>query len=219
VRDALGSIQSALVLGGSSEIAAATVRALAKRRALRVVLAARKPDRVAPLARAVEAAGGQAEAVRFDADDLESHEGFVEQVFDRHGDIDLVLVAFGVLGDSRRSAVDGAAAAAVVRTNFLGAASVLVAVARRLREQGHGTIVVLSSTGVQVIVVRPGFVRTKMTAGLEPAPLATSPDAVAEAILGGLARGAHTVWVPSSLRLVMAVARHLPRAVFRRLEV
>ncbi len=252
MRDALGSIQSALVLGGSSEIAAATVRALAERRALRVVLAAREPDRAAPLARAVEAAGGQAEAVRFDADDLESHEGFVDRVFDRHGDIDLVLVAFGVLGDPRRSAVDGAAAAAVVRTNFLAAASVLVGVARRLREQGHGSIVVLSSvagervrksnfaygaskagldgfaqglgdwllgTGVQVMVVRPGFVRTKMTAGLEPAPLATTPEAVAEAILAGLARGAHTVWVPSSLRFVMAVARHLPRAVFRRLEV
>jgi decaprenylphospho-beta-D-erythro-pentofuranosid-2-ulose 2-reductase len=70
-----------------------------------------------------------------------------------------------------------------------------------------------------VLVVRPGFVRTKMTAGLEPAPLSTSADAVAEAVVAGLARGSHTVWVPGPLRWVMAVLRHLPRPLFRRLDL
>ena len=69
------------------------------------------------------------------------------------------------------------------------------------------------------MVVRPGFVRTKMTAGLDEAPLATDADAVAEAIAGGLRRGAHTVWVPPPLRFVMSGLRHLPRAVFRRLDI
>ncbi len=67
------------------------------------------------------------------------------------------------------------------------------------------------------MVVRPGFVRTKMTAGMDAPPYSTTPDRVAEAIVEGLARGAHTVWAPRGLRLVMSVVRHLPRALFSRI--
>ncbi|MDQ3768797.1 MAG: decaprenylphospho-beta-D-erythro-pentofuranosid-2-ulose 2-reductase, partial [Actinomycetota bacterium] len=75
----------------------------------------------------------------------------------------------------------------------------------------------LRGSGVHVLTVRPGFVHTKMTAGREAAPFATTPEAVAEAVADGLRRRAHTVWVPAHLRLVMAVLRHLPRALFRRM--
>jgi len=66
-------------------------------------------------------------------------------------------------------------------------------------------------------VVRPGFVSTKMTAGRPPAPLATTPEAVADAVVAGLAAGRDTVWVPSALRPVFAVFRHLPRPLWRKL--
>lgn len=75
----------------------------------------------------------------------------------------------------------------------------------------------LVGTGVRVIIVRPGFVHTKMTAGRPPAPLAVNPDAVAAGVLFGLARRRDIVWVPPVLRFVFAALRHLPRAVFRRL--
>jgi decaprenylphospho-beta-D-erythro-pentofuranosid-2-ulose 2-reductase len=74
-------------------------------------------------------------------------------------------------------------------------------------------------SGVRVLVVRPGFVTTRMTAGLEVAPMATTAEAVAEATVAALGTGAHTVWVPSRLRLVFSVLRHLPRAIFRRLPI
>jgi decaprenylphospho-beta-D-erythro-pentofuranosid-2-ulose 2-reductase len=74
-------------------------------------------------------------------------------------------------------------------------------------------------TGVRVLVVRPGFVRTRMTAGLPVAPMAVVPDTVADATVRALARGAHTVWVPGRLRYIFAVLRHLPRSVFRRLAL
>ena len=76
-----------------------------------------------------------------------------------------------------------------------------------------------AGTAVRVLVVRPGFVRTKMTAGLKPAAFATTPDAVAEATRQGLRRGAHTVWVPGVLRYVFMILRHLPRPLFRRLPL
>jgi decaprenylphospho-beta-D-erythro-pentofuranosid-2-ulose 2-reductase len=77
----------------------------------------------------------------------------------------------------------------------------------------------LVGSGVSVLVVRPGFVHSKMTEGLAAAPLATTPEAVAEAIVGGVRSGRHTVWVPGAMRFVMSGLRHLPRAVFRKLPV
>jgi decaprenylphospho-beta-D-erythro-pentofuranosid-2-ulose 2-reductase len=73
--------------------------------------------------------------------------------------------------------------------------------------------------GPRVLVVRPGFVKTRMTEGLDPAPFATTPEAVAEATVRGLSGRAHTVWVPGKLRVVFAVLRHLPRAIYRRLPL
>jgi len=253
VRDALGSVQSVLVLGGASDIALATVRALVADRTRTVVLAARDPDALAGRVEELRAAGAETvETVPFDADDLDAQEETIGGVFERHGDVDLVLVAFGVLGDQERSLEDPDFASGVLRTNFLAAAWAMLVAARRLRAQGQGALVVLSSVagerarrsnfvygaskagldafaqglgdelagdGVHVMVVRPGMVRTKMTAGLDDVPFTTTPDAVAGEIVKGLRRGAHTVWAPPVLRLVMAGLRHLPRPVFRRLDV
>jgi decaprenylphospho-beta-D-erythro-pentofuranosid-2-ulose 2-reductase len=198
------------------------------------------------------AGASEVETVAFDATDFASHEQFVAHTFDRSGDFDVVLVAFGVLGEQAQAEVDGPAAVDIVETNFTGVVSVTVPLAQRLLKQGHGSLVLLSSVagerarrsnfvygsskagvdafyqglgdaltdrGVHVMVVRPGFVRTKMTEGLEPAPLSTTPEAVAQAIAQGLARGRSTVWVPPALRFVMSGLRHLPRPVFRRLNI
>lgn len=83
--------------------------------------------------------------------------------------------------------------------------------------QGLGDAV--ADNGVRVLTVRPGFVITRMTAGLKPPPFSTTPEAVADATVAALARRAHTVWVPSRLRWIFAVLRHVPRALFRRLPL
>jgi decaprenylphospho-beta-D-erythro-pentofuranosid-2-ulose 2-reductase len=246
-------VQSLLVLGGTSEIGLATARKLAEARTRRILLAVRDPAAAEPEAEELRRAGADdVSTIAFDAEDTGSHEEFVRGAFDRLGDVDCVLVAFGVLGDSDELQRDGAAAVRVAQVNYTGAVSVSIPLAQRLREQGHGTIVYLSSvagervrkanfvygsskagldgfaqglgdhldgSGVRVMVVRPGFVRTKMTAGLEPAPLSTDAESVAASIAAGLRRNAHTVWSPAPLRFVMSALRHLPRAVFRRLPV
>jgi decaprenylphospho-beta-D-erythro-pentofuranosid-2-ulose 2-reductase len=58
-----------------------------------------------------------------------------------------------------------------------------------------------------------------MTDGLKAAPLSVTADAVADAVVSGIARGRDVVWVPPAMRYVMAVLRHLPAAVFRRLPL
>jgi decaprenylphospho-beta-D-erythro-pentofuranosid-2-ulose 2-reductase len=253
VRDALGSVQSVVVLGGSSEIGVAIAAELARTRHATVVLAGRRPEALAASGQALERAGaGRVETVAFDAEDTDDHEAFVDKVVGLVGDLDIVILAFGLLGDQATDEAGGDGAVLVARTNYLGPVSVGLAIARRLRQQGHGTLIVLSSvagervrranfiygaskagldafaqglgdalagSGAGVLIVRPGFVKTKMTVGMRPPPLSTTAGAVAEATVRALERGREIVWVPGALRGLMVVVRHLPRPVFRRLKV
>jgi decaprenylphospho-beta-D-erythro-pentofuranosid-2-ulose 2-reductase len=77
----------------------------------------------------------------------------------------------------------------------------------------------LAGSGASVLVVRPGFVTGRMTAGLKPAPLSSTPDQVAAATVEGLAKGRRMVWVPHTLRPVFSILRHLPSAIWRRLPL
>ena len=76
----------------------------------------------------------------------------------------------------------------------------------------------LHDQGVRIVVVRPGFVHTRMTRGMDAAPFAVQPETVATAVAKGLAGGAETIWVPGPLRFVMLIMRMLPRFIFRRIE-
>ncbi len=75
----------------------------------------------------------------------------------------------------------------------------------------------LVGTGVELMIVRPGFVDTKMTKGLPRAPFAVDAEAVANAVVRGLEQGATLVWVPGVLAFVFAALRLLPRRLWRRL--
>ena len=75
----------------------------------------------------------------------------------------------------------------------------------------------LRGSGVSVMVVRPGFVRTKMTAGRTPTPLVSDASDVADAVVRGLETGAEVVWVPSVLRYVFGILRLVPRSLWRRM--
>ncbi|MFJ3695582.1 decaprenylphospho-beta-D-erythro-pentofuranosid-2-ulose 2-reductase [Streptomyces sp. NPDC090052] len=251
MKDAFGAPQSLLILGGTSEIALATARRLVTRRTRTVWLAGRPSPALEAAAAHVRTLGAEVRTAAFDALDPDSHEETLGKVF-AEGDIDMVLLAFGLLGDQARDESAPLSAVRVAQTNYTGAVSAGLICAKALQGQGHGSLVVLSSvagerarranfiygsskagldafaqglgdalhgTGVHVMVVRPGFVRSKMTAGLEEAPLATTPEAVALAIETGLRRRSETVWVPGTLRVVMSALRHVPRPLFRRLPV
>jgi decaprenylphospho-beta-D-erythro-pentofuranosid-2-ulose 2-reductase len=246
--DALGRYDRVLVLGGGSEIAGATVRALLREHGpLTVVLAAR-PGTELDVA-GLEAAGATVERLDFEGRAPETHEEALAPAFER-GDVDLVLLAFGVLGDQIRAERDAVHAAEIADANFTGAVSAVTVAARRLREQGHGTIVVLSSVaaqrprasnyvygaakagldafarglqltaaddGVRVLVVRPGFVRTKMTAQLRPAPFSVDAERAGAEIVKALAGSDDVVWVPPLLRAVMWVVSRSPRILMKKL--
>jgi decaprenylphospho-beta-D-erythro-pentofuranosid-2-ulose 2-reductase len=188
----------------------------------------------------------------FDAADPASIEPAIATAFDQLGSVDVAVLAVGLLGAQAGLDADPAEAARVLSVNLTGGGALMLATLRRLRAQGRGSLIVLSSVAaerprasnavygaakagldalaqglsdslagnaVEVIVVRPGFVSTKMTAGLKPAPFATSAERVAEVAVGALGGGSRTVWAPPLLRPLFAVLRSLPRPLYRRLPL
>ena len=249
--DSLSRPQSVAVFGATSEIAGALIKRLSGPQLTRLVIAARPSAARDALVSSFATSSTTISALDFDAADHATHRSVVDAAF-ADGDLDLVVLAFGVLGSQEQFDADTDAAVEAAQVNYVGGVSIGMLVAGRLREQGHGTLVVLSSvagerarasnyvygstkagldsfatglgdalhgSGVHVMVVRPGFVRTRMTEGLPEAPLAVGPDDVADAIMGGLQHGRETVYVPSTMRFVMSGLRHLPRSVFRRLPI
>jgi decaprenylphospho-beta-D-erythro-pentofuranosid-2-ulose 2-reductase len=240
------------VLGGTSEIGLAIAGQLAGPRRATVVLAGRHPDGLEQAAARMAGSGaGRVETIAFDATDAGGHDEVMEKAAAVAGaDIDVVIVAFGLLGDQAADEAGGPGAARVAATNYGGAVSAGLAAARQLKKQGHGAIVALSSvagervrranfiygsskagmdgffqglsaalagTGVRVLIVRPGFVHTRMTEGMDAAPMSTTADAVAQATVKALQAGRSVIWVPAQLRLVFAVFRHLPGPIWRRI--
>jgi NAD(P)-dependent dehydrogenase (short-subunit alcohol dehydrogenase family) len=79
----------------------------------------------------------------------------------------------------------------------------------------------LARAGVRVVTVKPGFVRTRMTAGMALPPLFTAePGEVARAILTAVESGrGDVIYVRRIWRPAMAVIRALPEALFKRLRL
>jgi decaprenylphospho-beta-D-erythro-pentofuranosid-2-ulose 2-reductase len=243
-----GRPRRVLLLGGTSEIGLAILAALDAPPETEVLLAARDP---AALSGAGRVLPYQVQTCRYDALEFLAHQAFVDDLF-AGGPVDLVISAAGVLIPQPELDRDPAQAATMIGTNFTGHVTTLLACAGRMRGQGHGTIVVLSSiaavrprkanlvygaakagldafargladalhgSGVRVLLIRPGFVIGRMTAGMVPAPLATTPAAVGQAVATALARGGdRTVWVPRSLVFLAAALRLIPRPLWRRLR-
>ena len=248
--NAVGAPQSLLLLGGTSEIALAVAGKYA-RSGLRVVLAARPSDRRSAAVTELTSLGCEVTEVDLDARDHESHLATVDQAFSG-GDIDIAVIAFGLLGDPEQAWHDPDLALELAEVNYTAPVHLGVLLGQRMQAQAHGWIVALSSVagervrrsnfvygstkagfdgfflglgealrdyGVHVLVVRPGFVKSKMTSGLDEAPLAVTPDQVAESVVEAIKSKRDLIWVPGPLRVVMSGLRHVPRPLFRKLPL
>ncbi len=253
VINAVGNPQTILLLGGTSEIGLAICERYLRNAPAHIVLAALPddPGRADAVAQ-MEAAGAKSvRLVDFDAVATDSHPAVIDECFSA-GDVDVAIVAFGLLGDAEELWQDQRKAVQIAEINYTAAVSVGVLVGQKMREQGFGQIIAMSSAagervrrsnfvygstkagldgfylglgealrefGVHVLVIRPGQVRTRMSAHVKEAPLTVDKEYVADLAVTASAKGKDLVWAPGAFRYVMMVLRHIPRSIFRKLPI
>jgi short-subunit dehydrogenase len=125
----------------------------------------------------------------------------VAGVLERQGKGSLVVLG-SVAGDRGR------------RTNYVygatkaGMATLVEGISHRFR-----------GTGPRAVVVKPGPTDTAMTAGMaKGGPLWASPEAIAAVVRKAADRGGPVVYAPARWRLIMAIIRIIPAAVFNKMN-
>ncbi|MGW6194537.1 SDR family NAD(P)-dependent oxidoreductase [Kribbella sp. NPDC055110] len=223
---------AALLVGGSSEIGMAVLLQLLGPAPRRVILAGRPSGELWWNAEKLREAGYSVSTTQYDAElSVDELDGMLEHACSDHP-LQLAIVAVGSM--SSKSFADG------VVVNGLAVSLLLRALVQRRPEQivllssaaavrprqsiaayslgkqlADSTAVLLAretaDTGVRVLVVRPGFVATRMTADLERPPLATSPERVAKRVAAAVDAQKTIVWVPAVMGLAVRVINLLPR--------
>jgi decaprenylphospho-beta-D-erythro-pentofuranosid-2-ulose 2-reductase len=253
VLDAVGNPQSILLLGGTSEIGLAICERYLQNAHARIILAAMPddPGRNDAVAQMKAAGARSVKLIDFEATDTDSHPKMIDEAF-ANGDVDVAIVAFGLLGDAEELWQNQRKAVQIAEINYTAAVSVGVLLGEKMRAQGFGQIIAMSTVagervrrsnfvygstkagldgfylglsealrehGVRVLVIRPGQVRTRMSAHIKEAPLTVDKEYVANLAVTASAKGKELVWAPAAFRYVMMVLRHIPRSIFRKLPI
>ena len=249
VIDALGRPQRILLIGGTSDIGLSIVSSLAGKDT-EVILAGRNLETLQEAAGELTGSGATAQVRSLDVTDLPAAGPVLDEVFGRDVDIVVIAagalpVQSAVLNDpqaaQRTLAINGHGAASLLlachtRMCAQGHGQIVVlssiaAVRPRPSNFIYGAgkamvdflargLVESPDPRVSVLLVRPGFVRTKMTAGLVAAPFATASASVADAVARWSRRGASSriIWVPAVLKHVARVMSLLPLALLRKID-
>lgn len=241
-----------VVLGATSAIAEATARIWAARGA-HLALVGRNTDRLQAIA-ADLATRGAARVFPIELDcataDAAAELAKMEEAL---GGLDIVLLAYGVLGDQALLESDPLAVEALIAVNFTSATAWCLAASAIFEKRRAGALLVIGSVagdrgrrsnfvygatkgglarlvegiahklaplGARAVVIKPGFVDTPMTAGIEKKGfLWATPDKVATTIADAGERGGPVVYAPPLWALIMAVIRHLPSFAFNKLNI
>ena len=220
-----------VLIGGSSEIGMAIVTQLPENKSRQVILVDRTGD------------------YALDVTDKVGREQVVARIFD-DGDLDLVIIAVGLLGNNQElTTADNLVAA--MEVNYVGTVHLLELIAERMKKQAHGQILAISSfaqvrprpdnfrygstkagldfyarglalslegTGVTLKILRPGFVRSKMTAGMDDAPFAITVQECGAYGVKALQSKNLITWAPSLLKYVAFIFKSLPPAIFSKIS-
>ncbi len=247
--NAFHSPQSVALLGATSEIGQAILKALPQESLNTCFAVARDTQRAGISLKGILPNRTKIIEIAFHAEATQTHRAIVEQLFSE-GDLDVAIIAAGVLGnnpglDEFENAID------VMTVNYVACANLMLLIAEKMKLQGHGQIEIISSfaqtrprvdnfiygsskagldfmarglndklegTGVSVSIVRPGFVRTRMTKSMQEAPFAVNADAVGKVAVDILKSEHRVGYAPSILKFVAFVFALLPTKIFKRIS-
>lgn len=241
-------MRTALVVGATSDIGRTIARRLADEVGI-LQLAGRDLERLERVAEDLRECA--AERVSVHRCDVLAADGGASCLEELDPLPDVAVCVVGGAADQREAESDPRVAEATMRTNYLGPALLLGAIADRFAVRGSGVIVGISSvsgergrrsnyvygsakagftaflsglrhrladSGVHVVTVKPGWVRTGTNQGT-PSWLTAEPVDVAEAVWRAVQARRNVVYVRGRWRLVMALVRSIPEPLFKRLRL
>lgn len=247
-----GQGQRIVILGAASAIAEASARIWASRGA-RLVLVGRDQSKLDSIAADLVTRGAaQAVPVALDCASADARARLDEMVATLGG-LDILLLAYGALGDQKQLESDPNSVADLIATNFTSAVGWCLAAADILERQRNGALLVVGSVagdrgrrsnyvygatkgglarlvegiahrlaphGARAVIVKPGFVDTPMTAHIaRKGPLWAKPEQIAQTIVAASETGGPVVYTPWFWRPIMLIIRHLPTAIFNKLNI
>ena len=219
MENATANPATVLLLGGTSEIGLAIVEEYLRSGSLRAILAARPSQRRDEAAAALRRAGATVDVLDFDATAFETHPAVIDAAWEI-AEVDLAIVAFGVLGDPDRAWQNQADAVALAQVNYTGAVSVGVLLGQKMKAIGRGQIIALSSVAGEV-VRRSNFVYGSSKAGFDgfyrllgealapygPTVLVVRPGQVRTKLLAGVRQNPGAIAPEALARAVVDAAR------------
>ena len=233
-----------VILGAASAMAEAAARLWAAQGAS-LALVGRNAERLETIAADLRLRGAAVTVEPADCDTVDAA-ATLDALANRLGGIDVVLLAYGILGDQSRLESDPAATRALLHTNFVSAAGWCMAAADRFERQRSGALIVIGSVagdrgrasnyvygaskagveglahrlakaGARAALIKPGFVDTPMTAHIaKKGPLWAQPEALGRAIVRAAEKGGPVSYAPVYWRGIMAVIRNVPAPLFHR---
>ena len=167
VLDAVGNPQTILLLGGTSEIGLAICERYLRNVHARIVLAdlPDHPGKDKAVAQMKAAGAKSVDWIDFDGVDTASHPAVIDAAF-AGGDVDVAIVAFGLLGNGEELWQNQRKAVQIAEINYTAAVSVGVLLGEKMRAQGFGQIIAMSSAAGERIR-RSNFVYGSTKAGLD----------------------------------------------------
>jgi len=254
MKNGVGAVQNIVLFGGTSEIGQAVLRKIVQPGIAHLVLVSRDIDTAETMSDdfTEKFEDISIHHVRYDAQSSATMCPIVDDICAEIGDLDIVVIAQGLLQENRDYYSDPMALVPVANVNFTSTMVLMYAVAAKMKKQGYGKIVLLSSvagervrkgnpvygatkagidgfalaldhelagSGASVLVVRPGFVTTKMTQGMKKAPFSTDAESVANVVSRGITADKKVVWAPGILQWMFLVLKNLPLAIWRRLPL
>lgn len=247
--NAFHSPQSVALIGATSDIGQAILKALPQDNLETCYVVARDPKRAANSLSEILPSRTKLITINFQASKTASHNAIVDQLF-AEGDLDMAIIAVGVLGNDP-DLNEAANALDVMSVNYVASAHLMLLIAERMKSQGHGQIEIISSfaqtrpridnfvygsskagldfmarglnerldgTGVSICILRPGFVRTRMTRLMPEAPFTVNSDAVGKLAVKLLISGEPVGYAPTILKWIALIFKLLPTSLFRKIS-
>ncbi len=241
-----------LILGATSAIAQAAARIWAEEKCS-FLLVARNALKLEAVANDLSSRGAPAvHCITSDLDNIQGHSALMQEVLEKLNDIDIALLAYGVLGSQQEGEDEFSKANEVLTTNFLSPCSLLTHLANYFESRKKGAIAVIGSVAgdrgrgsnyiygsakgglalftqgirsrlakvnVSVLLAKPGFTDTPMTAHLPKGILFSSADTVAEGIVESVRHKRDVVYLPWFWRLIMLIIKLIPESIFKKTKL